>query len=276
LLHSQPATDTPARQRFTGAVAIVTGSGRGIGFEAARILHAEGARVVVNDVDQARLDQAVDRLGGDEARVRASRTDVTDPAAVERMVADTVGAFGEVDVLVNVVGGSYGAVHMRLLEFDLAEWRRVLELNLTSVFLCTKAVVPSMRRKGGGAIVNVSSSAGVRGEPGLWSPPYCAAKAGVQGLTRQVANEYGHDGIRVNCVAQGDVLSERTYEYLHGEEPGYFENEEEARRRYQRFPIPRLGEPAEVASVICFLASDEASYVTGETVLITGGSYLAP
>ena len=276
MLHSQTATDAPARQRFTGAVAVVTGSGRGIGFEVARLLLAEGARVVVNDVNPARLDQAVERLGGDETRVRRSLTDVTDPAAVEAMMTETVAAFGDVDVLVNVVGGSYGAVHMRLLEFDLTEWRRVLELNLTSVFLCTKAVVPSMRRKGKGAIVNVSSSAGVRGEPGLWSPPYCAAKAGVQGLTRQVAKEYGHAGIRVNCVAQGDVLSERTYEYLHGEEPGYFENEQEARRRYERFPIPRLGEPVEVASVICFLASDEAGYVTGETVLITGGSYLAP
>ncbi|HKQ02721.1 MAG TPA: SDR family NAD(P)-dependent oxidoreductase [Actinomycetes bacterium] len=276
MLRSQTATDAPARQRFTDAVAVVTGSGRGIGFEVARLLLAEGARVVVNDVNPARLDEAVERLGGDETRVRRSLTDVTDPAAVEAMLAETVTAFGEVDVLVNVVGGSYGAVHMRLLEFDLAEWRRVLELNLTSVFLCTKAVVPSMRRKGKGAIVNVSSSAGVRGEPGLWSPPYCAAKAGVQGLTRQVANEYGHAGIRVNCVAQGDVLSERTYEYLHGEEPGYFEDEQEARRRYERFPIPRLGEPVEVANVICFLASDDASYVTGETVLITGGSYLAP
>ena len=276
MLRSQTATDAPARQRFTDAVAVVTGSGRGIGFEVARLLLAEGARVVVNDVNPARLDEAVERLGGDETRVRRSLTDVTDPASVEAMMAETVAAFGEVDVLVNVVGGSYGAVHMRLLEFDLAEWRRVLELNLTSVFLCTKAAVPSMRRKGKGAIVNVSSSAGVRGEPGLWSPPYCAAKAGVQGLTRQVANEYGHAGIRVNCVAQGDVLSERTYEYLHGEEPGYFEDEQEARRRYERFPIPRLGEPVEVANVICFLASDDASYVTGETVLITGGSYLAP
>jgi 3-oxoacyl-[acyl-carrier protein] reductase len=276
LLRSQTATDAPARQRFTDAVAVVTGSGRGIGFEVARLLLAEGARVVVNDVNPARLDEAVERLGGDETRVRRSLTDVTDPASVEAMMADTVAAFGEVDVLVNVVGGSYGAVHMRLLEFDLAEWRQVLELNLTSVFLCTKAAVPSMRRKGKGAIVNVSSSAGVRGEPGLWSPPYCAAKAGVQGLTRQVANEYGHAGIRVNCVAQGDVLSERTYEYLHGEEPGYFEDEQEARQRYERFPIPRLGEPVEVANVICFLASDDASYVTGETVLITGGSYLAP
>jgi NAD(P)-dependent dehydrogenase (short-subunit alcohol dehydrogenase family) len=274
-LHSE-ATGAPVRQRFTDCVAIVTGSGRGIGFEVARILLAEGARVVINDIHPARLDQAVQRLGGDGSRILPSLTDVTDQAAVDDMVAAATDSFGDVDILVNVVGGSYGAVHMRLLEFDLAEWRRVLDLNLTSVFQCTKAVVGSMRRKGKGAIVNVSSSAGVRGEPGLWSPPYCAAKAGVQGLTRQLAVEYGHDGIRANCVAQGDVLSERTYEYLHGEEPGYFEDEEEARRRYLRFPIPRLGEPVEVACVICFLASDEASYVTGETVLITGGSYLAP
>jgi 3-oxoacyl-[acyl-carrier protein] reductase len=275
LLRSE-TTQAAARQRFSGGVAIVTGSGRGIGFEVARILLAEGASVVVNDVDAARLDQAVERLGGDDTRILPSVTDVTDPAAVERMVSATVGKFGDVDILVNVVGGSYGAPHMRLMDFDLAQWHRILNLNLTSVFVCARAVVPSMKRAGKGAIVNVSSSAGVRGEPGLWSPPYCAAKAGVQGLTRQLANEYGHAGVRANCVAQGDVLSERTYEYLHGQEPGYFETEEEARRRYERFPIPRLGEPVEVANVICFLASDDASYVTGETVLITGGSYVAP
>jgi NAD(P)-dependent dehydrogenase (short-subunit alcohol dehydrogenase family) len=268
---------SPSPGRFAGQVAIVTGSGRGIGFQVARRLVAEGASVVVNDVDADRLAAAAASLGS-ETQVMTSLTDVTQPAAIGDMVSMTLERFGRIDVLANVAGGSAygGPTGMHLMDFDLADWRRILDLNLTSVFLCSKAVVPIMRTQGGGAIVNVSSSAGVRGEPGLWAPPYCAAKAGVQGLTRQLALEYGHVGIRANCVAQGDVLTERTLGYLRGEVPGYFEDESAAKERYTKYPIPRLGEPAEVASVICFLASSDGSYMTGETVLITGGLYIAP
>jgi NAD(P)-dependent dehydrogenase (short-subunit alcohol dehydrogenase family) len=264
------------RARFEGRSAVVTGSARGIGYQVARILLSEGASVVINDIVEDRLADAAESLGADASRLTTAVADVTQPAAAERLVSTAVESFGHLDILVNVVGGSYGAPHMRLMEFDLDDWYRILDLNLTSVFLCARAAVPHLRSAGGGAIVNVSSSAGVRGEPGLWSPVYCAAKAGVQGLTRQLAYEYGHDGIRANCVAQGDVLSERTYEYLTGVETGYFEDLETSRIRYQKYPIPRMGEPVEVASAICFLASGEASYITGETLLITGGTYIAP
>ncbi len=263
--------------RFAGRVAIVTGSGRGIGFQVARRLLAEGASVVVNDIDPDRLAGAAKELGSPDA-VMTSLTDVTQAAAVSEMVGRTIDRFGRIDILANVAGGSSygGPTGMRLMDFNLADWRRIFDLNLTSTFLCAKAVVPIMRSQGGGAIVNVSSVAGVRGEPGLWSPPYCSAKAGVQGLTRQLALEYGHDGIRANCVAPGDVLSERTYEYLRGEVPGYFEDEATALQRYEHYPIPRFGEPAEQASVICFLASDDAAYITGETVNVNGGFHIAP
>jgi meso-butanediol dehydrogenase / (S,S)-butanediol dehydrogenase / diacetyl reductase len=268
--------ESQRRPRFDGKVAIVTGSGRGIGFEVARILLSEGASVVINDLNSDRLAAASGRLDAVSDRLRSSTADVTVPGAVEELMSLAVEEFGHLDVLVNVVGGSYGAPHMRLMDFSREDWYHIVDLNLTSVFLCMKAAVPHLRKNMGGAIVNVSSSAGVRGEPGLWSPIYCSAKAGVQGLTRQAALEFGHSGIRVNCVAQGDVLSERTYEYLTGKEPGYFEDVEAAKVRYEKYPIPRMGEPIEVANVICFLASPDASYVTGETVLITGGSYLAP
>ena len=262
-------------RRFADRVAIVTGSGRGIGFQVASRMLAEGARVVLNDIDSDRLDAAADELSSPDS-VMTSLTDVTNPAAVTEMIARTIDRFGQIDILANIAGGSYGAEHMRLMDFNLDDWRRIFDLNLTSAFLCIQAVVPAMRSQGGGAIVTVSSSAGVRGEPGLWSPPYCAAKAGVQGLTRQVALEYGHAGIRANCVAPGDVLSERTYEYLRGEVAGYFEDEATALDRYRKYPIPRFGEPSEQASVICFLASDDASYMTGETINVNGGFHVAP
>ena len=265
-----------SRRRFEGRSAVVTGSARGIGYQVARILLSEGASVVINDILEDRVANAVESLGVDDGRLATAVADVREPAAVEQLVDTAVDSFGHLDILVNVVGGSYGAPHMRLLDFDIDDWYSILDLNLTSAFLCARAAVPHLRSAGGGAIVNVSSSAGVRGEPGLWSPVYCAAKAGVQGLTRQLAFEYGHDGIRANCVAQGDVLSERTYEYLTGAETGYFEDLETARVRYQKYPIPRMGEPVEVASAICFLASEEAGYITGETLLVTGGMYMAP
>jgi len=275
---SRPDTEMVASSaaRFRGRSAVVTGSGRGIGYQVAKILLAEGASVVINDVNPERLAKAAKSLHQPEDRLAQAVADVTDPDAAERLIGTAVDRFGRLDILVNMVGGSYGAPHMRLMDFNLQDWYRVVNLNLTSVFLCIRAALPRMRESGGGAIVNVSSSAGVRGEPGLWSPIYCAAKAGVQGLTRQVALEYGHEGIRCNCVAQGDVLSERTVEYLTGVESGYFEDEAAARERYKQYPIPRMGEPVEVANVICFLASQQASYITGETVLITGGVYMAP
>jgi NAD(P)-dependent dehydrogenase (short-subunit alcohol dehydrogenase family) len=266
----------PSRRRFEGRSAVVTGSARGIGYQVARILLSEGASVVINDIRADRLADAAQSLGADSGRLATAVADVTQAAAAERLVSTAVESFGHMDILVNVVGGSDGAPPMRLMDFNVDDWYQIMDLTLTSAFLCARAAVPRLRSAGGGAIVNVSSSAGVRGEPGLWSPVYCAAKAGVQGLTRQLAFEYGHDGIRANCVAQGDVLSERTYEYLTGVESGYFEDEQAARVRYQKYPIPRMGEPVEVAAAICFLASGEASYITGETLLITGGAYIAP
>jgi 3-oxoacyl-[acyl-carrier protein] reductase len=131
-----------------------------------------------------------------------------------------------------------------------------------------------MKRQGYGRIVNVSSIAGVSGEPGIWSPAYASAKAGTLGLVRQMALELGHHGILVNGVAQADVLTERTLEHLRG--GWYFENEEGMRERFSKLPVPRPGYPKEVANVIAFLASEDAGFMTGETVLVTGGGYIAP
>jgi 3-oxoacyl-[acyl-carrier protein] reductase len=259
--------------RFTGKVAIVTGSGRGIGWKTVWRFAEEGAAVVVNDVEGERIEERVASLQRAGHTAIGAVADVTVEAQIAQMVDRTVTELGRVDILVNNVGGTYPSVKRFIEEFTLDDWEAIIELNLTSHFLCSRAVIPHMKRQRYGRIVNVSSIAGVAGEPGIWSPAYAAAKAGTLGLMRQMALELGHDGVLVNGVAQADVLSERTLEHLRG--GWYWETEAEMRERFRRFPVPRPGEPEEVANVIAFLASDDASLITGETVLVTGGSYMA-
>src|SRR5262249_48149415 len=140
------------RSRFDGCKAVVTGSGRGIGYEVAKMLLFEGASVVINDVDSARLTHAEETLEINDGRLRAALADVPNPDAGESLMNAAVDAFGGVNVLINVVGGSYGAPHMRLMDFNLDDWFHLLDLNLTSVFLCAKSAIPHLRGAGGGAI----------------------------------------------------------------------------------------------------------------------------
>jgi len=257
--------------RFQGKTAIVTGSGRGIGKESALILASEGANVTINDIRSDLLEQTAAELRATGSRVLAIEADVTDEAQVQRIVAQTVEAFGQIDILINVVGGTYPSTKRFLEEIGDEDWHNLLNLNLTSHFLCNRAVVPYMQKRGYGRIVGVSSIAAVCGEPLLWSPPYGAAKAAVLGLTRQLAIELGPYGITVNAVAQSDTMTERMYEHFKGNWP---ETEAEFRTRFSQYPLGRPSQPHEVARVIAFLASDEASFVTGETTLVTGGAYI--
>ncbi|HBY92889.1 MAG TPA: hypothetical protein DEP84_02830 [Chloroflexi bacterium] len=258
---------------FEGKVALLTGSGRGIAKEAALQMAAQGAAIVLNDIVEERLRQAEADVKATGADVLAVNADVTKPQQVQEMVARAVHIFGSVDILVNSAGGSLQTPRF-LEEISEEDWARVVDFNLGSQFRCTKAVVPFMKKKGWGRIVNIASSAGTHGEPLAWSPAYSAAKAGVLGFTRQIAIELGRHGITCNAISQGDTETERSHElWAEGLWP---ETEEEIRERYKHHPIPRMARPAEVAAVITFLCSSEASYINAENIMVTGGAFISP
>jgi NAD(P)-dependent dehydrogenase (short-subunit alcohol dehydrogenase family) len=185
-------------------------------------------------------------------------TDVTDEGAVNDMVDAVVARFGRIDALVNVVGGSRPG--KTVLDLPLSEWQTMLALNLTSTFLCCKAALPHLERDGGGAIVNISSGAGVRGMKA--NPGYVAAKAGVVGLTKALAIDHGPNGVRVNCIAPGPIRT-----------PLMRRNRTDAEiAGFGKVSITgRIGEPEEIAAAALWLASDSASYVMGQTLDVDGG-----
>jgi NAD(P)-dependent dehydrogenase (short-subunit alcohol dehydrogenase family) len=236
-------------------VAIVTAGADGIGAATARAFAASGHRVVVVDIDGAALKSTTNDIGPTATAVVA---DACDEDAVRNLVAGVVAEHGRVDVLVNVVGGSRPG--KTAAELTLAEWNQLLGLNLTSTFLMVREVVPHMERAGGGAIVNVSSGAGLRGM--ARNPGYCAAKAGVAAFTRALAIDHGPNGVRVNCVAPGPVLT-----------PLMRRNRtpDEISSMGRLALVGRIADPAEIAATIHWLASSDASYVMGQTIEVDGG-----
>ena len=238
--------------RLDGKLAVISGGARGQGAAEARLFAAEGARVVVGDVldDEGRAVAA--ELGPGAAY---APLDVTDEAGWAAVVELAEERFGPVDVLVNNAGIlQFQALH----KMDLADFERILRVNLTGVFLGMKAVVPSMVRAGGGSIVNISSTAGLQGLPGLGA--YVASKWGVRGLTKTAAIDLGPKGIRVNSVHPGGIDTPM----LEGTDP-------EA-PFYKRLPVARMGRPEEAARAVLFLASDESSYTTGAELTVDGGA----
>jgi 2-hydroxycyclohexanecarboxyl-CoA dehydrogenase len=243
--------------RLEGRTALVTGGASGIGAATARRLAADGARVAVGDLD---LDGA--RAVAGELDGIATELDVADTGSVARAVEATTAALGPVDVLVNNAGTDRFGF---FLNTDEALWDLVLGVNLRGVLACTHAVLPAMHERGG-VIVNVASEAGRVGSQG--SATYSAAKAGVIGFTKAIARESARFGVRCNAVAPGPIataLLDSAPEQL---------GELGARLRQAMIDataVRRIGEPDEVAAVIAFLASDDASYVTGQTVNVSGG-----
>ncbi len=223
-----------------GRVALVTGTAHGIGAAIAAMLAAEGAQV-----------HGVDR----------DTVDVTDPAAVEAYVA----GLGRVDVLVNNAGGVCGQTGRPIEEVGVEDWAAVVDANLTSTFLCTKAVVPGMKERGWGRIVNISSGAG-RSVSLTGIQAYASAKAGQIGLTRQTAHELGRFGITVNCIAPGFVLSNPT---THAQWESYGAEGQAA--LVEGIAVRRLGTPEDIANGVRFFVSGESSWVTGQTLSIDGG-----
>lgn len=238
---------------------IVTGAGKGIGAAIARGFAREGGRLALLDVDGAALDRLAKELMDGGTEVMGVPADVTRAGDVGQAVEAVAARWGRVDVLVNNAGGF--SVIRRTEEIPDDEWDTIFRFNVTSIFLCTKAVLPIMKRQRAGRIVNMSSVAGRAGAVTVTSH-YAAAKAAVIGFTRHVAREVAAEGITVNAVAPGTVGTER-WKALR--------SPEESRRLAENVPMRRVSEPAEIAECVMFLASDAAAYMTGATLDVNGG-----
>jgi NAD(P)-dependent dehydrogenase (short-subunit alcohol dehydrogenase family) len=251
--------------RLTGRVAVVTGAAGGIGAATAKELAAEGARVVVADVqDGAGTVAAITGAGGEAVAVGC---DVADPASVEAMVAAAVEQYGALDVLVNNAGVSGGS--SLLHETDVEVWTRTLAVNLTGPFLVTRAAMPHLLASGAGRIVNIASTYGLIGAP--LAGAYCASKGGVVNLTRQLAVDYSPLGIRVNAICPGYIDTDMGggRAALPPEQAAAAHARREAAAALQ--PIGRQAQAEEVARVAVFLVSDDSSFMTGSIVTVDGG-----
>ena len=255
--------------RLAGRVAIVTGAAHGIGRAICAELAREGALVWACDVRAAELEAT--RGAVDGVRRGACQTavvDVRDGPAVSAFVARVEAAAGRIDVLVNTAGGVAGQTMRPVEEVPDADWREIFAINLDGAFHFTRAVAPAMKRAGRGAIVNISSGAG-RSYSLTGIQAYASAKAGLIGFTRQTARELGEFGIRVNCVAPGFVrsnpASERQWQAM---------GEAGQRRFLESIALRRLGEPEDIARAVVFFASDDARYVTGQTISVDGGHWM--
>ena len=240
-------------------VAIVTGSGRGIGAETARILGEEGARVVITHIDAQAAAGHCAALRRDGFQAIAIAADVTKADDVERLVQSARDAFGSVHVLVNNAGFARDA---RITKLSEADWDAVVDTVLKGAFLCTKAVAPVMAAQHWGRVVNISSRAHL-GNPGQAN--YSAAKAGLLGFSAALALELGRDGITVNTIAPGFIETDGVRKLPH-----YQKIKDNA---IARTPIGRLGVPRDIAGAVAFLASEAAGYITGATLHVTGGRY---
>ena len=244
--------------RLPGKVAIISGGAHGMGAEEARLFAREGARVVIADLldeEGKTLESEIAQTGGQAMFVH---TDVTDEADWQRLIEATVARFGKLDILVNNAGLSSTSATDPL---DTQGWRRIMEVNATGVFLGTKHAISAMRQAGGGSIVNISSIMGfVGGESG--HPAYHASKGAVRIFTKAMAVQYGPDGIRVNSIHPGFMPPMRSSRPR---------DAAALQRLIDWTPLRRIGKPIEVAQGVLFLASDDASFITGTELVIDGG-----
>lgn len=256
--------------RLRNRIALVTGSAKGIGKAIAVALAREGCDVVINDIDMEPMDSVVQEIKKMGRRSIAIVADVCNRQQVNDMIEKCVKTFGRIDILVNNAGGSMGTPTTlpAKVTTDVTEdhWDLVVDTNLKGTFLCTQAAIQYMKEQKSGKIVNISS-VGARMGDGAGSPHYCAAKAGVLGLMKHVAKEVGRYGINVNSVCPGFIISGPRIERLWQErrETG------KADLLLSQIALGRTGRVEEVASVVVFLCSDEASYVTGATIDVNGG-----
>jgi meso-butanediol dehydrogenase / (S,S)-butanediol dehydrogenase / diacetyl reductase len=249
--------------RFSDRAVVVTGGAHGIGRASALRFASEGANVAVVDLRGDRAGQVAAECQAAGGRGRAYQADVSDPDEVVSTVEQITADLGGIDVVHSNAGRlSAGSV----LEVSLAEWQRIFAVNVTAMFLFARAVIPVMRAAGGGAIVTTGSISGMLGEPALAA--YTASKAAVVNLTRQMAIDFARDGIRVNCVCPGWVDT--------GFNDPQFEHDNLSQQDIEELidrtvPMGRQGLPEEMAAAVAFLASADASYITGQTLLVDGG-----
>jgi 3-oxoacyl-[acyl-carrier protein] reductase len=246
-------------KRFEGRIALVTGASRGIGAAIARRLGAEGATVLAAARSAEGLERVVSEIVAGAGRAEAVTIDISDPGSIESAVRESLASHGQIDVLVNNAGITEDNLVLRM---SRESWDRVLATNLTGAFLLTQAVVKSMVRRRYGRIVNVTSIVGLMGNAGQAN--YAAAKAGLVGLTKSVARELGSRNVTCNAVAPGFIETAMTDRMT-----------EEARAALTgQIPLQRLGRPEDVANAVAYLASEEAGYVTGTVLNVSGGLYM--
>jgi 3-oxoacyl-[acyl-carrier protein] reductase len=243
--------------KLTGKTAIITGASRGIGAAIARRFAEQGANIVVNySGSQEKAEAVVREIEQTGAKAIAVKANVADAAEVKAMIDAAMEQFGSIDILVNNAGITRDNLMMRMKE---DEWDDVINTNLKGVFLCTKAVTRQMMKQRHGRIVNIASIVGVMGNAGQAN--YVAAKAGVIGLTKTTARELASRGITANAVAPGFITTDMTEKL----------GEDVQKSMLSQIPLARFGAPEDVANAALFLASDEASYVTGQTLNLDGG-----
>ncbi|HXG52247.1 MAG TPA: SDR family oxidoreductase [candidate division Zixibacteria bacterium] len=256
----------PGRGRLQGKVALITGANSGIGRATARLFAREGARVLCCDIQEEiapRVDELIEREGGQAVFMRA---DVTRQEDCDRMVAAALETFGDLDILYNNAGGG---IRKKLHEHTDEEWSFILNLNLNAMFRGARAALPHFIRKRSGNIVTTASTFGLLASPDY--PGYCATKAAIINLTRQMALDYGPYGIRVNCVCPGAVETPRFRGFPPRRTLDGMTEEQRERLGSSNKALLRMGRPEEIAYGVLFLVSDEASFVTGHALVIDGG-----
>jgi NAD(P)-dependent dehydrogenase (short-subunit alcohol dehydrogenase family) len=251
-----------ASSLLAGKIALVTGGASGIGRATSRLFAMHGAAVAVVDVSSERGPEVVRQIHAEGGRALFLRCDVSDPVQTESTVETVADQLGGLHILFNNAGIT---CRRSVVETPVADWDRVVAVNLRGVFLMSKFAIPHLARAGGGAIVNTGSGWGLKG--GKDAAVYCATKGAVVNLTRAMALDHAAQGIRVNCICPGDtdtaLLAEEGRQL--GAEPGAFLREAAAR------PMQRVGTPEEIAEGVLFLASDQSSFVTGTTLVVDGG-----
>lgn len=245
--------------RLEGKAAVITAGGSGIGAATARRFASEGAMVVVADISGTRAEEIAGEIAKNGGEVKWLKMDASDPEGVQAAIRLATDSWGRLDVMFNNAGLGMA---QPLEEMSLDTWNRVVAVTLTSAFLGIKYSLPIMRKQGGGSIINTASISGIAGDYNMSA--YNATKAGVINLARSAALENAKHGVRVNCVCPGGINT-RVTKLLGGNDVEGFRN------KLGQNPIGRIGEPEEIANVVLFLASDEASFVTGTTLVADGG-----
>lgn len=250
-------------QRLTQQVAIVTGGAQGIGGAISERLAEEGARVMIADIDVDAVEDRVAAMRKDGHEAEALKVDVSSHADIKQMVEATVARWDRLDILVNNAFDVLKAGGGDAIEVSEDEWDQGIAVLVKSMFLSAKYAVPEMRKAGGGSIVNMSSVHGVLVAPGILV--YETGKAAAIGLTRQMATEYGPDGIRVNAILPGHILTDRLQEAVWDDNPSglqFFADQ---------YPLRKVGRPVDIANAAVFLCSEEASFITGHSLAVDGG-----